>query len=62
MIVPFEDNVTGAPVYLNPDYVVSLRPDPAELHRVSIVKLRDGEMIRVNGEHTEVAEKLGRPS
>lgn len=39
---------------------MSLRPDPAEPTRVSIVKLRDGESIRVQGEHREVADKLTR--
>lgn len=28
MIVPLVDSVSGAAVYFNPDYVVSLRPDP----------------------------------
>ena len=60
MIVQFRDSVTGTPVYLNPDYVVSVRPDPAEPEKVSIVKLRDGEPIRVIGAHEEVADKLAR--
>jgi hypothetical protein len=58
MIVPFIDSVTATNVYLNPDFVMSLRPDPADPHRVTIVKLKDGETLRVIGEHTEVAEKL----
>jgi len=61
MILPFVDSVTGAAVYINSDDVVTLRPDPANLDRVSIVKLRDGEIIRVNGDHREVADKLTRP-
>jgi hypothetical protein len=60
MIVQLMDSVAGTPVYINPDYVVALRPDPAEPTRVSIVKLRDGESIRVVGEHREVADKLAR--
>jgi hypothetical protein len=60
MIVPLMDSVSGTPVYINPDYVVALRPDPAALDRISIVKLRDGESIRVVGEHRDVAEKLAR--
>jgi hypothetical protein len=60
MIVQFTDSVAGTPVYLNPSYVVSLRPDPADLHRITMVKLSDGESIRVHGEHTEVADKLAR--
>jgi hypothetical protein len=39
---------------------VSLRPDPADPDHISIVRLRDGESIRVKGDHREVAEKLGR--
>jgi len=58
MIVPFIDSVTATSVYLNPDFIMSLRPDPADPHRVTIVKLKDGETLRVIGEHTEVAEKL----
>jgi hypothetical protein len=38
--------------------VVSVRPDPVDPLNVSIVKLNDGETIRVRGEHTEVADKL----
>jgi hypothetical protein len=60
MISQFVDSVTGTAVYINPDYVVSLRPDPDSPDRISIVKLRDGETIRVNGEHTEVADKISR--
>jgi hypothetical protein len=60
MIVPFVDSVSGTAVYINPDYVVALRPDPAALDRISIVKLRDGESIRVQGDHQDVADKLAR--
>jgi hypothetical protein len=61
MIVPFVGSATGTAVYINPDYVVSLRPDPEAPERVSIVKLRDGESLRVEGEHQAVADKLARP-
>ena len=61
MIVQLIDSNAGTPVYVNPAYVVTLRPDPAELDRVSIIKLEDGESIRVQGEHREVSEKLSRP-
>jgi hypothetical protein len=60
MIVPFVDSVAGTAVYINPDHVVALRPDPAVPGRVSIIKLRDGESIRVEGDHQEVADKLAR--
>ncbi|MCC2663699.1 MAG: hypothetical protein K0S35_1621 [Geminicoccaceae bacterium] len=70
MIVQFFDTDAGATVYINPEYVVTLRPDPAEVvtlrpdpaepERVSIVKLRDGESFRVQGTHVEVAAKLFR--
>ena len=60
MIVPLRDSVTGTAVYINPAYVVSLRPDPADPDRVSMLKLSDGELIRVLGDHETVAEKLAR--
>jgi hypothetical protein len=49
VIVEFIDNVTGTAVYINPAYVVSLRPDPAGPADVTLVKLEDGETIRVRG-------------
>jgi hypothetical protein len=58
MIVQFIDASIGTTVYLNPTYVVSLRPDPADPDHISIVRLRDGESIRVKGDHREVAEKI----
>jgi hypothetical protein len=58
MVVQLTDTVTGTAAYINPTYVVSLRPDPADPDHVSIVRLRDGESIRVKGDHREVAEKL----
>ena len=60
MIVPLIDTVTGTAAYINPTYVVSLRPDPADPDHVSIVRLRDGESIRVKGDHREVASTLAR--
>ena len=60
MIVPFMDGNTGTAVYINPAYVVTLRPDPVDLDRISVVKLEDGETIRVLGEHREVPDKLAR--
>ena len=60
MIIELFDAVTATAVYVNPAYVVSLRPDPADPERVTLVKLRDGESIRVRGDHREVADKLRR--
>jgi hypothetical protein len=60
MVAQFMDSVAGTPVYLNPTYVVSLRPDPADPDRVTLVKIRDGETIRVRGDHNEVAGKLAK--
>jgi hypothetical protein len=60
MVVEFFDSVAGTPVYINPDYVVVFRPDPSDPTKVTMVKLRDGESIRVRGEHREVADKLAR--
>jgi hypothetical protein len=58
MIVQFVDSVAGTPVYLNPEYVVAVRPDPGDPDDVSTVKMRDGETVRVRGDHEEVARKL----
>ena len=60
MIAEFMDSVAGIAVYLNPEYVVTLRLDPAEPTQITMVKLRDGETLRVRGEHREVAEKLAK--
>lgn len=60
MIVQFFDIDAGTTVYINPEYVVTLRPDPAEPERSSVVKLRDGETFRIQGTHVEVAAKLSR--
>lgn len=58
MIVQFVDSVAGTPIYINPAYVVSMRPDPANPDEVTLVKIRDGESIRVRGAHEEVAKRL----
>jgi uncharacterized protein YlzI (FlbEa/FlbD family) len=58
MIVEFTDSVAGTSVYVNPAYVELMRPDPADPTRVTIIKLRDGETVRVHGDHREVADKL----
>ena len=58
MVARFVDNVAGTPIYINPSYVVALRPDPVDPTHVSIVKLEDGESIRVQGDHEDVARKL----
>jgi hypothetical protein len=60
MVVRFVDSNTGTAVYINPEYVMSLRPDPVKIESGSIVSLRNGETIRVEGAHEEVAAKLAR--
>jgi hypothetical protein len=60
MIVQFMDSVAGTPVYINPAYVVAVRPDPADPDHISVIKIRDGESIRVRGGDKEVADKLAR--
>ena len=60
MIVQLMDSVAGTPVYINPAYVVTLRPDPADPDHITIIKIRDGESIRVRGGDKEVADKLAR--
>ena len=61
MIVQFSDSVAGSAVYINPAYVVTMRPDPNDPTRVAMIKLEDGETIRVLGDHREVAAKLAEP-
>jgi hypothetical protein len=61
MIVQFTDASIGTTVYINPTYVMSLRPDPSDPDHVSLIRLRDGETIRVKGDHRETAAKLARP-
>jgi hypothetical protein len=57
MVIPFIDTTSGGPVYVNPAYVVTLRPDPLD-PEASLLKTRDGECIHVKGDHREVAYKL----
>ena len=60
MIVQLVDSVAGTAVYINPEYVVTLRPDPTDPLNVTMVKLSDGETFRVRREHQAVADKLAR--
>jgi hypothetical protein len=60
MIVEFTDAVTAAAVYVNPAFVINLRPDPADPDNVSILKLSDGESVRVKGDHRQIADRLRR--
>lgn len=45
MVVLVVDNVTGTPVYLNPRYVVTVRPDPNDPDHISQIKLQGGESL-----------------
>jgi hypothetical protein len=60
MIIPFSEAASGVPIYINPAFVVSLRPDPVDPERTSMVKLSDGETIRIRGSHDDVAGRLSR--
>jgi hypothetical protein len=40
--------------------VITFRPDPADPTKVTLLKLDDGESIRVRGEHQQVADKLAK--
>lgn len=60
MIVPFFEAASGVPVYVNPAFVVSLRPDPVDPEHTSAVKLSDGEALRIRGGHDDVAARLSR--
>jgi hypothetical protein len=57
MIIAFAEAGSGVPVYINPSFVVSLRPDPAEPARTTVVRLSDGETLRLRGGHDEVAAR-----
>lgn len=61
MIVQFFENQTGVPVYVNPTYVETMRPDPADPLNVTEIKLGDGQVLHVRDEHTAVADKLSQP-
>jgi hypothetical protein len=61
MVVPFFDSTVGAAVYVNPDSVMTLRPDPDNPLDASLVKLQDGETLHVLGDHNTVADKLIHP-
>lgn len=58
MIVQFVDSKAGAPIYINPAYVVTMRPDPSDPDNISLIKTEDGECLTVRGEHRQVADKL----
>ena len=60
MIIAFAEATSGVPIYINPSFVVSLRPDPAEPERTTVVKLSDGETLRLRGGHDDVAGRLTR--
>jgi hypothetical protein len=60
MIVAFADAISGVPIYINPSFVVSLRPDPADPERMTTVRLSDGETLRLRGGHDDVAGRLTR--
>ena len=60
MIVQFADSVAGTAIYINPEYVVSMRPEPTDPLNVTIVRLSDGEVVKVRGDHEEVAAKFAK--
>ena len=60
MMVPFTEVMTATTVYINPAYVMTVRPDPADPDHRSIVRLEDGESIRVNEDHRKTFDKLAQ--
>lgn len=62
MIVQFTDNKAGTPIYVNPAYVVTMRPDPNDPDNATMIKTEDGECIQVRGDHRQVADKLALAS
>jgi uncharacterized protein YlzI (FlbEa/FlbD family) len=61
MVVELFDSDTGTNVYLNPQVVMTMRPDPEDPLHTTVLKLNDGETLRVRGDHDEVAAKLSSP-
>ena len=62
MIVRFFEATSGVAIYINPAFVVTMRPDPADPEHASIVKLSDEESLQIRGGHDDVAARLSRPS
>jgi len=60
MVAQFIGANIGIAVYINPAYVMSLRPDPKDPDHFSVVTLQDGESIWVKGGHEQVAARLSR--
>lgn len=60
MIIAFAEAASGVPIYINPAFVVSVRPDPADPERTTVVRLSDSETLRLHGSHNEVAARLSR--
>jgi hypothetical protein len=59
VVVPFTDSNRGETVYVNPAYVMVLRPDPDNPGDASMIKVEGGECIKVRGAHRQVADRLG---
>jgi hypothetical protein len=60
MIISFFEAASGVAIHINPAFVVSLKPDPADPEHTTIVKLSDGETLRIRGDHNDIAARLGR--
>jgi hypothetical protein len=60
MIAPFFEATSGVALYINPAFVITVRPDPADPERTSVVKLSDGETLRLRGGPDDIASRLGR--
>ena len=58
MVIQFMDSAVGAQVYVNPAFVVTVRPDPTDPDHLSLLKLEDGETVPVRGDHRQVSGKL----
>jgi uncharacterized protein YlzI (FlbEa/FlbD family) len=59
MLVEFTHADSNDPVWVNPDYVVTV-VSQAEVPDVTILRLVDGEQFGVKGKAKEVVNKLGK--
>jgi uncharacterized protein YlzI (FlbEa/FlbD family) len=56
--VDFKDSISGTPVAVNPDHVAKVRPAPDDPNNITVIRLKDGDEIGVEGKHTDVVKKL----
>lgn len=60
MIVPFTNSVVATAVCFDPRCVGSLRGDPSDPVCITLLKVQNGEVVRVRREHRDVAGELAK--